>query len=259
MRTMSPGLMRALFATALAGITGACATSPTGRTQLNLVSDAEIQQMGVTAFEQMKQKAPPSADAEVSSYVQCVSAAITREVGGSGWEVRVFDDKGANAFALPGGKIGVYSGLLKVARNQDQLAAVIGHEVAHVIARHHNARISNQMAAQLGSGIVGGAAGIDPNLINAGAGVFLLRFDRKDEAESDQLGQDLMARAGFDPRQSVELWRNMQQQSGGGAPPQWLSTHPSHDARIQSLSNQLTNTLPLYEQAKVAGKRPRCG
>lgn len=242
----------------LTGLAAACATSPTGRTQLNLVSDGEINQMGVAAFEQMKQKTPPTTDGRVSGYVQCVAGAITREVGGGGWEVRVFDDKNVNAFALPGGKIGVFTGLLNVAKNQDQLASVIGHEVAHVTARHHNARVSNQLAAQMGSGIVGSAAGIDPNLINTGLGVFLLRFDRKDESEADQLGQDLMARAGFDPRQSVELWRNMQRQSGGGAPPQWLSTHPSHESRIQDLSNQLSHTMPLFEQARASGKRPNC-
>lgn len=251
--------MKRLILCAAAALAVACATSPTGRRQLNLVSDAEIEQMGAAAFEQMKQKTPPSTDGRMSNYVQCVANAITREVGaGPNWEVRVFNDKDANAFALPGGKIGVYSGLLKLATNQDQLGTVIGHEVSHVLARHHNARISNQIAAQLGSGVVGTVAGVDPNLINAGAGVFLLRFDRKDESEADQLGQDLMARAGFDPRQSVELWRNMQRESTR-APPQWLSTHPSHETRIQDLSGWLSRTMPMYEQARAQGKRPNCG
>lgn len=254
-------MARFLLLTLLAAaVAAACSTSPTGRSQLNLVSDAEIEQMGVTAFEQMKQQTPSSGDGRTNGYVACVANAITREVASNrAWEVRVFNDKDVNAFALPGGKIGVYTGLLAVARNQDQLASVIGHEVGHVVARHHNARISNQMAAQLGSGIVGSVVGVDPNLINAGAGVFLLRFDRRDETESDVLGQEIMARAGFDPRQSVELWRNMQRQSGGNQPPQWLSTHPSHDTRIQDLSNQLGRTMPLYEQARAAGKRPNCG
>ncbi|HUP92289.1 MAG TPA: M48 family metallopeptidase [Solimonas sp.] len=253
-------MARFFFLTAVAAmLAAACTTtSPTGRTQLNLVSDAEIQQMGVTAFEQMKQKVPPTTDGRVSGYVSCVANAITREVGGGNWEVRVFNDKQVNAFALPGGKIGVYSGLLRVASNQDQLASVIAHEVSHVIARHHNARISNQMATQLGSVLVGGAVGVDPNLINAGAGVFLLRFDRKDESEADQLGQDVMARAGFDPRQSIELWYRMQQAETGNAPPPWLSTHPSHEARIRDLTAHLSQTMPVYQQAQASGKRPRC-
>lgn len=242
-------------------LAAACATSPTGRSQLKLVSDSQMDQMGVTAFQQMKQKIPPTKDAKASAYVNCVANAITREVGGGrNWEVQVFEDKQVNAFALPGGKIGVYTGLLAVAKNQDQLAAVIGHEVSHVLAGHSASRVSNQMATQLGVSVLSVASGVDPNLIGTGANLLLvLPFSRGDETEADVIGQDLMAKAGFDPAQSIELWKNMAQASGGNAPPQFMSTHPANATRINDLSKRLSVSQPLYQQAIAQGKKPRCG
>lgn len=250
------------LALGLAGLTAAlvaaCTTSPTGRTQLKLVSDAEMAQMGATAFQQLKQKEPLSKDGKSNSYVQCVANAITRETGGT-WEVQVFDSKEVNAFALPGGKIGVYTGLLKVAANQDQLGAVIGHEVAHVLAGHSAARVSNQMAAQLGVALGSAATGVSPDMIGMGANLLLLLpYGRGDETEADVLGMDLMARAGFDPRQAPALWVNMGKASGGNAPPEFMSTHPSNESRIRELNNRLPKSLPIYEQARAQGKTPRC-
>ena len=237
----------------------ACSTSPTGRTQLKLVSDAEMAQMGATAFQQLKTKTPPSKDGKANSYVQCVSNAIIREVGGS-WEVQVFESKDINAFALPGGKIGVFTGLLKVAENQSQLAAVIGHEVAHVLAGHSSARVSNQMATQLGVALGSAATGVSPDMIGAGANLLLLMpYGRGDETEADVLGLDLMAKAGFDPRQAPALWVNMGKASSGNAPPEFMSTHPSNQSRISDLNRRMPTALPLYEQAKGQGKNPRCG
>mgnify|MGYP001826381969 CR=1 FL=1 len=133
------------------GIT-ACATSPEGRKQLKLVSSEQIDAMGIQSFEQMKQDSPISQDKNIKQYVSCIANKIIPHVkqnpNPSAWEVVVFEDDQANAFALPGYKIGVYTGLLKYAKNQDQLAAVMGHEVAHVIAEHGNERVSNQMATQ---------------------------------------------------------------------------------------------------------------
>jgi predicted Zn-dependent protease len=246
-----------IFATIVA-LLAACATSPTGRRQLRLVSDAEMSQMGAAAFTQMKQKTPPTKDAKTNSYVQCITRALTAETGGGPWELQVFDSKDVNAFALPGGKMGVYTGLLKVAQTQDQLAAVIGHEIAHVVAGHSASRVSNEMAAQLGIGILSQSTGIGPEAIGMGANLLLLLpFSRGDESEADILGMNYMARAGFDPRQAAELWRNMAR-AGGGGPPQFMSTHPSHETRIRDLNNHLQQALPLYEQARAAGKRPQC-
>ncbi len=236
-----------------------CVTSPTGRTQLKLVSDAEMAQMGATAFQQLKTKTPPSKDGKANAYVQCVANAIVREVGGS-WEVQVFDSKEVNAFALPGGKIGVFTGLLKVADNQNQLAAVIGHEVAHVLAGHSAARVSNQMAAQLGVSLGSAVTGVSPDMIGMGANLLLLMpYGRGDETEADVLGLDLMARAGFDPRQAPALWVNMGRANGGNAPPEFMSTHPSNESRIRDLNSHMPKSLPYYEQARSQGKNPRCG
>jgi predicted Zn-dependent protease len=250
-------LRSVVVAALVAAMVAACATSPTGRRQLRLISDAEMAQMGAAAFQELKQKTPPTTNQRTSSYVQCVAQAITREVGGN-WEVQVFESKEVNAFALPGGKIGVYTGLLKVAENQHQLAAVIGHEIAHVLAGHSAARVSNQMAAQLGVAVLAGATGMSPDMIGMGANLLLvLPNSRGDESESDILGQQLMARAGFDPTQAAQLWINMAK-GAGGAPPEMLSTHPSPDTRIRDLNNNVARVQPLYDQARAAGKRPNC-
>ncbi|MFP5305310.1 MAG: M48 family metallopeptidase [Gammaproteobacteria bacterium] len=253
----SSAVRASLVAVLAAAVVMACATSPTGRTQLKLVSDAEMAQMGAAAFQQLKQKTPPAQNPQVNNYVQCVARAITREVGGS-WEVQVFDSKDINAFALPGGKIGVYTGLLKVTENQDQLAAVIGHEVAHVLAGHSAARVSNEMAAQLGVAVLSSATGMSGEMIGMGANLLLLLpYSRGDETEADVLGQRLMASAGFDPAAAARLWVNMQKASQG-APPELLSTHPSPDSRIRDLNNNLPQVQPIYQQARSAGKRPSC-
>ncbi|MGH8468701.1 MAG: M48 family metallopeptidase [Gammaproteobacteria bacterium] len=250
--------MRWIAVTVFALIAVACATSPTGRSQLRLVSDAQIAQMGATAFAALEQKTPRASNAKISRYVGCVARAITRTVApGQRWEVRVFENKEVNAFALPGGKIGVYTGLLKVTENQDQLAAVIGHEVAHVIAGHSAARVSNDLAANLGASVLGSTTGIDPQLIGVGANLLLLLpYSRGDESEADVLGLQYMAQAGFDPREAPKLWVNMSRQ-GGPAPPQILSSHPSNDTRIRDLESRLPQALPLYEQAR--GREPKCG
>ncbi len=237
----------------------ACATSPTGRSQLILVSDAEMAQMGAQAFDQLKQETPPTRDSRVSSYVNCVANALTPHVqGGYNWEVRVFEDDSVNAFALPGGKIGVNTGLLKAAQNQHQLAAVVGHEIAHVIARHSAARVSNQLATQVGVTAVAAGTGMDPQLIGMGADLLLtLPYSRADETEADVLGLDYMARAGFDPRESVTLWQNMAREAGP-RPAAFMSTHPAPEARMRELQRRMPDALILYEEAQKAGRRPNC-
>ncbi|WP_028080939.1 M48 family metallopeptidase [Solimonas soli] len=252
-------MSRRTFIAVIAAIVAvACATSPTGRRQLRLVSDAEMSQMGVAAFQEMKQKTPVTKDARESAYVQCVARAITNEIGGS-WEIQTFDSKEVNAFALPGGKIGVYTGLLEVAKTQDQLAAVLGHEVSHVLAGHSASRVSNQMAAQFGAVLVSAGTGLSPDLVGAGAQyLLLLPFSRGDESEADILGMQLMARAGFDPAQAIALWQNMSKQAGQ-APPEFMSTHPSNATRISDLQRNLPKAQPLYQQARAAGRKPNCG
>lgn len=243
-----------------AGLLTACATTPTGRSQLMLVSDAQMRAMGAEAFAQMQEEGPVARGTPAARYVQCIADAVTAAVApDQEWEVRTFEQDAVNAFALPGGKIGVYTGLIKVAENQDQLAAVIGHEIAHVLANHSAARVSNQLAAQLGASVLAGATGMNPELIGMGAQVLLLMpYGRADESEADVLGLRYMARAGFDPSAAPALWINMARASSGNAPPEFLSTHPSHDTRIRELREQLDSVQPLYEQARREGRRPNC-
>lgn len=252
---------------AVAALIGACATSPLGRSQLILLPAAQMDQMGVTAYQQMKSEQPLNQDGVTNNYVLCVANALLASMDNNpgNWEVNVFTDDSANAFALPGGKIGVNSGLLKVARSQDQLAAVIGHEIGHVMAQHSNERMSIQYATQTGMQMLqalSGEASAEKQqlfaLLGLGSEVGIaLPFSRKHEAEADLIGLQLMARAGFDPRQSVTLWQNMAAANGAGGL-EFLSTHPANDTRINGLQANMSEALALYEQARNAGRIPRC-
>lgn len=240
-------------------LVSACATSPTGRQQIMLVSEGQVAQMGEEAFNQLKAENPASRNQALTRYVNCVADAIIPVVGGGyDWEVVLFEDDSVNAFALPGGKIGVFTGLLRVAENQHQLAAVVGHEIAHVTARHSAARVSNQLATQLGVSVLAQGTGMDPRLIGMGADLLLtLPYSRGDESEADRLGLDYMAQAGFDPRESVTLWQNMERE-GGARPADFMSTHPSPQARIRDLQERMPNAVAAFEQARSQGRRPNC-
>ncbi len=247
---------------------GSCATSPTGQTQLKLFPDSEIAKMGITAYDEVKKTTPVSKDKNANAYVMCVANAVTRVVPANiKWEVNLFDDEAVNAFALPGGKIGVYTGLLKVAGNQDQLAAVIGHEIAHVIADHGNARVSAAFATQTGlqlAQILAGATTQQKSqligLLGLGAQYgILMPYGRGQESEADILGLEYMARAGFNPRESITLWQNMGKAGGGKEPPAILSTHPSNEQRISDLNQALPGATKIYKKARNQGIKPQCG
>ena len=250
-----------------------CSTSPMGRKQFIVIGDQQMNQMGIASFSKMKTSAKVSKNNQAIKYVECVANAIVAELPSNWrnqpWEVVVFDDNSANAFALPGGKIGVHTGLLKVAKNQNQLATVIGHEVAHVLSRHGAERVSQSMGLQVALQATDtisrsklDSAGQQKALMSAlGLGAqfgVLLPFSRAHESEADLYGIDLMARAGFDPRQSVNLWQNMAAASGENRQPQFMSTHPNPEKRIEKLSTYLPQALQLEQQANVQGKRPRC-
>ncbi|MFP4137652.1 MAG: M48 family metallopeptidase [Halomonas sp.] len=247
----------------------ACATSPTGRQQLTLASDDQLDQMGAQAFEQYQQDRRTLGGAP-QRYVQCVAdalvAALPEEQRRSqDWQIRVFEDDSANAFALPGGYMGVNTGLLEIAEDQDQLAAVVGHEITHVLARHANERVSTQTATQLGLSVLSSVSGMEgpagEQMMGAlGLGAqygILMPFSRRHESEADELGLRLMADAGFDPRASLALWENMSAQ-GGARPPAWLSSHPSHGQRTQALQARMDDALDRYERARQAGRTPDC-
>ncbi len=224
----------------------------------------EINQMGLTSFAQLKKDTPISTSKKYNQYVSCIANALINEVGGT-WEVVVFDDKQLNAFALPGNKIGIYTGLIELTDNQSQLAAVIGHEIMHVLAEHGNERISQKMAVLGTVTIIQAAARPETilgqkalGLLGVGAqyGV-LMPFSRVHESEADLLGLDIMAKAGFDPTQSITLWEKMAAASGGKTP-EFLSTHPSHSSRIEDLQEHMPAALQLQRQAIAKGKVPRC-
>ena len=252
-----------LTAFAALGLT-ACATSPTGRTQLIYMPDNQVNQMGLQAFDGMKSKNPVSREPRANQFAQCVAYALTREVGGQ-WEVVVFQDDTLNAFALPGNKIGVHSGLINLVDNQDQLAAVIGHEIGHVMSRHSNERLSQETAVSAGLSMVQAVTQPQTALGQSALGLLgvgaqygvLMPYSRLHETEADTIGLDLMARAGFDPRQSINLWLKMDQ-AAQTQPIEFLSTHPSHGSRIQNLNQHMNQALQLQQQAWQMGKQPRC-
>lgn len=251
----------------------ACATSPLGRKQMMLVSDQQMDDLGRKAFQEIKEKTPVVHDPAIENYVRCVSLPITEATRGqlavSQWDIAVFQDSSANAFALPGGEIGVNTGLLSVAQTDAQLAAVVGHEVGHVIARHGAERMSEALVAQGGLALIdafilGKSVGDQKKKLILGAlgigtqlGV-ILPHSRTQESEADLIGLHLMARAGFDPRQSVELWKNMIRSSEREAPPEWLSTHPASENRITSLEQNLSSAWVEYQKALDSGHRPLC-
>ena len=265
-----PVVLGAILALALA----ACATttSPTGRKQMiGGVSQQQLDQLGAQAFSETKSKEKISTNGQQNAYVRCVVdhlvAQLPPQWRNTPWEVAVFVDDEPNAFALPGGKVGVNTGIFKVAKNQDQLAAVLGHEIGHVVSRHHEERITRQMGAQTGLSVLGALAGAAyggtaANAVNQIGGMtaqtaFLLPGSRTQESEADIVGQRLMADAGFDPSQAVDLWKNMMA-AGGTRQPQWLSTHPDPANRIRELERDAPSLMPIFEQAKRAGRTPRC-
>jgi len=265
MLTDSPSRLGGLaVVAALALWLGGCATSPTGRSQLLVIPPEQLDPIGVQAFAQMREEMKESKDPQVRNYVRCIADAITAELSEPtyDWEVAVFEDESPNAFALPGGKIGVHTGLLEVAENQDQLAAVMGHEVGHVLAHHAAERASQQQLTSIGLSVVGATGQLNAGwmqVLGLGAQVgLLLPYSRVHESEADIIGLDLMAQAGFDPRASVDLWRNMMAQ-GGGKPPEFLSTHPAGETRITNLRSRMSEALRTYESARARGKKPSCG
>lgn len=233
---------------------------PAAEAQL-FTTTRELERQARVQWLTMKRQTPLAPEARTQAYVQCITDRIIDVLDDShanlAWEVVVFDDDSANAFALPGGKVGVFTGILRVADTPDALAAVIGHEIAHLTENHvtERARRAGRADALV---LLGGAATGMGDLIRMGATVGLtLPFDRRQETESDLVGLDYMARAGFDPRASLYLWKNMSAMNRS-RPPEFLSTHPSSDRRLDDLVKALTPALVTYNQALEAGRRPNC-
>ena len=238
-----------------------CETVPyTGRRQIQLVSPTEEAQMGVQSFQRIVGKATLSTDTQQNALVQRVGSRIAAVTDlGYQWEFRVIqDDKQVNAFALPGGKVAVYTGMLPVSRDEAGLAAVLAHEIGHVLARHGGERVSQQMGVQTVTQVLAGMDSSNPATVQlvsaalgAGASVgVLLPWGRAQESEADHLGLILMAKAGYDPRAALELWKRMAEAAKGQRPPEFLSTHPSEATRIQQIEGWLPEALTYYRPAR---------
>ncbi len=261
--------MRNLLILSAAAALAACTTTPTGRSQLNFMSQAEEMRLGSDAYGEMLADAKRITSGPDYEMVQRLGKRIAASAKDlypdSGardfrWEFVLIDDpKTVNAWALPGGKCAVYSGLLPVTQDEDSLAAVVGHEVGHAIAHHGAERMSQNMVLQ---GALIGASfsmrdmdrpkrdGIMSALgLGATVGV-MLPFSRSHESEADEIGLYLAANAGYDPHAAIGLWQRMGA-LGGGKPPEFLSTHPSEETRIQRLTDIMPEAERIYRKAQA--------
>ncbi len=263
-------LKRIAYTACCAAVITSCSTTPSGRSQLILKSEAALELEGARQFNMIRETVPLVNNQDTIDYVACLANAIVDTLDGSDaemfWELAIVDQPDVNAYVLPGGKIVVKSGLLGVTANQDQLAAVIGHEVAHVTSHHSNERASRASVTGFGVDVaailLGGPYGRNTNAaygaLSTGVAFGLSNpFSRKQESEADLIGLEYMAMAGFDPRESVELWKNMNAASTSRIPP-FLSTHPSGETRIDDLVSSYSKTLALYNQAQAEGRYPDC-
>ncbi len=239
----------------------------TGRRQLNLVSDAELNQMSFAAYAQLKDSVPMSTDKTSTAMVKRVgtniAAAVEKYMRENGleeqianfqWEYNLFKINQVNAFAMPGGKIAVYDGILPKTMNETGMAVVVGHEIAHVVARHSAERYSQQVAAQYGGAILGAVVGGSSAVVQNGVGLLygiggqmmLLRYSRKQEYEADELGLIFMAMAGYNPNEAITFWERMTASNEKGVS-DFMSTHPSDEKRIARLKEVAPVAMQYYK------------
>jgi predicted Zn-dependent protease len=244
-------------------LAAACATVPvTGRKSLILIPEGEEMGLGADSYQQVLSKSDVVASGPEHDMVVRVGQRIAKvcDRPDYAWEFNLIrEDATLNAFCLPGGKVAVYTGILRVTQSEAGLATVMGHEIAHAIARHGGERMTDQLALQLGG--VGLATLMKEKspaareMVLAAYGVggqvgVLLPFGRSQESEADHIGLIYMARAGYDPREALSFWQRMESLASGQAPPEWLSTHPSHGRRIQDLGKWMPEAVREYEAAK---------
>jgi predicted Zn-dependent protease len=249
----------------------ACATvAVTGRKQLNLVSNEEIIPMANQQYKEVIAKGPLSTNVEQTAMIKRVGVNIQKaveqylaekgrssELAGFAWEFNLIDDpKTVNAWCMPGGKVAFYTAILPICKDETGVAIVMGHEVAHAIANHGRERMSQQMAAQFGLNTIGLLMGQNPTAgqqllmqaVGAGTNVGMLKFSREHESEADHMGIIFMAMAGYDPNQAPGFWERMSTLSGGQQPPEFLSTHPSHETRIKDLQGWIPEAMNYYKK-----------
>lgn len=241
-----------------------CTRAPeTGRLQFIVVDDETMNQLGAEAYQEVKAEEKLYDDPEVNRIVQRVGKRIaqTSDRTDFEWEFVVIDDPDmVNAFALPGGKVAVYTGILPIAETEAGLAVVMGHEVAHATAHHGAERLTQQIGTTmiLEAASIGLHGNENRELIMAGLGMgatvgFLLPYSRTHESEADKIGIRYMARAGYDPREAPRFWARMNEMGGGSRPPEFLSTHPAPDKRSKELRKLVQQSMPDYEKSPKYG------
>src|SRR5262245_56597211 len=251
------------FALVVAVFVG-CATVPyTHRSQLVLISSGEEAALGAQAFQEATKGRQIVRGTRASAEVEEVGRRLAAVSGRHDfqWQFALLQGKEVNAFALPGGKTAVYTGLLPVAADTNGLAVVMGHEIAHAIARNGAERMSQGQLVEIGGAVVGAAAGQNAGLAMAAYGLgsevgIMLPFSRSHEAEADRIGLILMARAGYDPRTALAFWDRMAAQQHGGAPPELLSTHPNDATRRAKISEAIPEAMRYYAAAHPAPVTP---
>jgi predicted Zn-dependent protease len=268
---MHKAIMAAVFAT---GITSCSQNAITGRSQLSLYNEADIQSMAAQQYTQFltENKVVSSGANKDAEMVRRVGTrltnainqyytqkGLTQELEGYKWEYNLVDSKEVNAWCMPGGKIVVYTGLLPISQNEAALAVVLGHEIAHALAHHGNERMSQQAVAGIGQQAlqvaIANKSAAAQNIFMSAYGIgsnvgALLPFSRKQELEADHYGLIFAAMAGYNPQEAIPLWERMKAASGGAAPPQILSTHPAEDTRIEKLKELMPEAMQYYKPVK---------
>lgn len=265
---------RSILALAMAGgllLIESCSTVPlTGRRQLSLVPSSEINAMSFQQYEQVIDTSRLSSNQEWTNMVRSAGRNISREVEaymreigeadnveGFQWEFNLLAEDVVNAWAMPGGKVAFYEGIMPIARNETGVAVVMGHEIAHAIAKHGAERMSLGLAQQLGGATLQMALSQQPQqtqqLAMAAFGIgsqvgVQLPYSREHESEADRLGLIFMARAGYDPREAPQFWERMQGENQGPRPPEFMSTHPHPDSRIRKLNQYMDEAVKVYQQ-----------
>ena len=261
-----------LLVLAIATLLNGCAKVPvTGRRQLSMVSNEKIIPASFAQYDQVKRESKLSNNKEQVAMIKRVGHRIQTAVekymdengwedhlDGYEWEFNLIESEQVNAWAMPGGKVAFYTGILPICKDEKGVAVVMGHEVAHAVANHGRERISQQTGAQVGLTAVsvalgvGGTAPISQELIMQGAGAAtslgILKFSRKHESEADHLGLIFMAIAGYDPSEAPKFWERMAENSGGESPPEFVSTHPSHETRISDLNKWMPEAMKYYKK-----------
>lgn len=255
----------------LAALVVACSSVPiTGRKQFTILPESQMVSMSLTQYDQFlnENNVVPMTDQRAQMIARCgekISKSVEQYMKDHGmgkaadnfvWEFNLVNDPTVNAWCMPGGKVVFYTGILDVCEDEAGVAVVMGHEVAHAVARHGNERMSTSLAAQLGTTAASVWLNENPKAggdllmqsIGAGTQLGMLSFSRNHETEADKMGLVFMAMAGYDPREAPDFWERMAAQSGGSQPPEFMSTHPSHDRRVSDLNDYMPEALKYYNK-----------